>query len=131
MTVSNTGRRLGAAAIALMVGILSPIHPVASTPSGSVPTGNLACEASPQDHLNRLLNAPNLRRSHWGIVLPPLTPNQNVDQSSPEPSLPEPWISHIALQFINPASYALLLTTAAALTRLGSNKSVFTSLYFE
>ncbi|MGD1849522.1 MAG: D-alanyl-D-alanine carboxypeptidase/D-alanyl-D-alanine-endopeptidase, partial [Cyanophyceae cyanobacterium] len=58
-------------------------------------------------------------------------PNQNVDQSSPEPSLPEPWISHNAHQFFNPASNAKLLTTAAALTRLGSNKSVFTSLYLE
>ncbi|MEM6502226.1 MAG: D-alanyl-D-alanine carboxypeptidase/D-alanyl-D-alanine-endopeptidase [Cyanobacteria bacterium P01_C01_bin.89] len=122
----NTDRRLKAASVALMVGILSPVYTVASTPSGSAPPAPLACEAMPQDYLDGLLENPKLQRSHWGVLVQPLTAAS--DQITPPP---KPWLSHNAEQFFNPASNAKLLTTAAVLTRLGRYHYVNTALVLE
>ncbi|MEM9770932.1 MAG: D-alanyl-D-alanine carboxypeptidase/D-alanyl-D-alanine-endopeptidase [Cyanobacteria bacterium P01_D01_bin.73] len=133
--MSTVIQQLGAIAMASVAGILHPIqvagsvpdsHPSSVQPFETVATAANACKRSPQDYLNQMLEDPKLRRSHWGVLVQPLTAAS--DTTTP---LPEPWLSHNAEQFFNPASNAKLITTAAALTQIGSNARTLTSLDLE
>lgn len=116
---------------AVVLGAWAPGTEAASHyPSGAsfkFPQVSAFCETEPEAYLAQMLNSPQLRRSHWGILIQPLSaaPQNAAD------TVPEPWLSHNANQFFNPASNAKLLTTAAILTRLGSHQAVATSLYLE
>ena len=117
---------------ALVLAPLFPIIPGAAASTdrppetvGEPPITNL-CDKTPAEYLESILNQPHLRRSHWGILIQPLSSPANPPQS---PSIP--WLAHNANQFFNPASNGKLLTTAAVLTHLGSNPTTLTSLTVE
>jgi len=93
--------------------------------------------------IDAVIDRPQFRRTHWGILIEPLSPNAFADQSrlpsrvaeprglnrtstvNPNPTL----YSRDAQRYFIPASNVKLLTTAAALLQLGSEFRIRTSVY--
>jgi D-alanyl-D-alanine carboxypeptidase/D-alanyl-D-alanine-endopeptidase (penicillin-binding protein 4) len=73
------------------------------------------CPAQLDQAIAPIINAPQFRRAHWGILV----------QTGNNQTL----YSQNAEEFFTPASNAKLLTTAAVLTRLGSQFRIRTSVY--
>ena len=70
--------------------------------------------------INTVINNPQFKRTHWGILVQKLKP-------SPSQTL----YSRDAQKYFTPASVTKLLTTAAALQQLGANYRIRTSIYDE
>jgi serine-type D-Ala-D-Ala carboxypeptidase/endopeptidase (penicillin-binding protein 4) len=75
------------------------------------------CPAQLAEAIASIVNAPSLHRAHWGILVETLEPN------------PVTLYAQAADQYFTPASNVKLLITAAALTQLGSQFRIRTSLY--
>ena len=76
------------------------------------------CPAQLGDRVSAIVNRPEFARLRWGIL---------IQTQSPDP--PTTLAAHDAERYFIPASNAKLLTTAAALTQLGSRFRIRTSIY--
>lgn len=76
------------------------------------------CPAQLGDRVSAIVNRPEFARLRWGIL---------IQTQSPDP--PTTLAAHDAERYFIPASNAKLLTTAAALTQLGSEFRIRTSIY--
>ncbi|MBD2385908.1 D-alanyl-D-alanine carboxypeptidase/D-alanyl-D-alanine endopeptidase [Cylindrospermum sp. FACHB-282] len=88
----------------------------AQTPVVSVTTSKSICPAQLGTSVDAVLNRPQFMRSHWGIMVQPLSSEQTL-------------YSRDAQKYFVPASNLKLLTTAAALQQLGENFRFRTSIY--
>src|SRR4028118_555216 len=77
------------------------------------------CPAQLEAAIDAVINRPQFRRAHWGILIEPLSPNARN----------RALYSHEAQRYFMPASNVKLLTTAAALLNLGSDFRIQTSVY--
>lgn len=103
---------VGWRAIALEQAVASqPVHQSQSTES--------LCPAQLGTAIETIINRPHLRRTHWGILIKPLSP------INPNQSL----YSREANRYFIAASNVKLLTTAAALQQLGAEFRIRTSIY--
>jgi D-alanyl-D-alanine carboxypeptidase/D-alanyl-D-alanine-endopeptidase (penicillin-binding protein 4) len=76
-----------------------------------------ACSANLATQIEAITNRPEFRRSRWGILIQTVAPT------------PQTLYAHDADNFFIPASNVKLLTTAAALTRLGPDFRFQTTVY--
>lgn len=100
-------------ALSLLVLILGrPSAVVAQTPavSGDICPGELGAQ------VDAIANRPEFSRSRWGILIQPLSSSTTL-------------YSRDATKYFIPASNAKLLTTAAALQKLGADFRIKTSVY--
>ena len=74
------------------------------------------CSQTIASQIESIINSPQLARSHWGILVKDLDSQITV-------------YSLNANKYFIPASNAKLLTTAAALIKLGSNFRIYTPMY--
>ncbi len=74
------------------------------------------CTANLAQNIERILNRPNLKRSHWGISIRTLDGDREIY------SLDED-------KYFTPASVAKLLTSAAALLELNGDFRIYTPIY--
>jgi D-alanyl-D-alanine carboxypeptidase/D-alanyl-D-alanine-endopeptidase (penicillin-binding protein 4) len=88
----------------------------AQTPVAPATTRQSICPAQVGTAVDAVLNRPLFRRSHWGILVQPLSSEQTL-------------YSRDAEKYFIPASNTKLLTTAAALQQLGANFRFRTSVY--
>lgn len=91
------------------------IYAQSALPSKLKPT-NSVCPAQLGTAIDRIINRPQFSRSRWGIVVQKLNNAQNL-------------YSRDADKYFIPASNLKLLTTAAALQKLGANFRFRTSIY--
>ena len=75
-----------------------------------------SCPANLEAAIDTIVNRPQFNRSHWGILIQPLTSTR-------------PLYSLNSRNYFTPASNVKLLTTAAALLKLGSQFRIRTSIY--
>jgi len=80
------------------------------------------CPAQLEGAIAPIVNDPQFRRAHWGILV-------QTESNLLESNSPSTLYAQNAEKFFMPASNAKLLTTAAALTRLGSQFRIRTSVY--
>lgn len=85
----------------------------------ALPTAQSACAANLSRQIDRLIDRPEYQRSQWGILAQTLG------------SRPQALYTRNADRFLVPASNVKLLTTAAALTQLGADFRIRTSVYLE
>jgi serine-type D-Ala-D-Ala carboxypeptidase/endopeptidase (penicillin-binding protein 4) len=79
--------------------------------------GNRAiCPAQLSNAIEIVTNRPQFSRGRWGIIVQTLSPSKTI-------------YSHDAQKYFIPASNAKLLTTAAALAKLGADFRIRTSIY--
>lgn len=77
------------------------------------------CPAQLKARIDEVINRPQFRRAHWGILIESLLPT----------STNFALYNHDGERFFIPASNVKLLTTAAALRQLGANFQIRTSVY--
>ena len=85
------------------------------------------CPAQLGAAIDAVINRPQVRRARWGILIEPLLPNPTNRASTINQD--NALYSREAERYFIPASNAKLLTTAAALRRLGSEFRIRTSVY--
>jgi serine-type D-Ala-D-Ala carboxypeptidase/endopeptidase (penicillin-binding protein 4) len=82
-------------------------------------SSEIICQSQLTTAIDQVINRPQFRRARWGILIESLLPNATSFTL----------YSHDAESFFIPASNVKLLTTAAALHRLGANYQIRTSVY--
>lgn len=111
-----TRRRWGSVLASLTAGLtlggvpLAIAHPAFAQASASL------CPSQLEAGLNTIIDRPQFQRARWGILIQTLGERQTLYARNAE-------------QFFIPASNVKLLTTAAALTHLGSEFRLRTSVY--
>ncbi|MEB3337243.1 MAG: D-alanyl-D-alanine carboxypeptidase/D-alanyl-D-alanine-endopeptidase [Leptolyngbyaceae bacterium] len=93
-------------------------HPFPILANQTPLTGSI-CPAQLQPELDRITNQATLRRARWGVLV----------QTLSTPQKRQTLYARDAQQYFIPASNAKILTTAAALRRLGANFRIRTSIY--
>jgi D-alanyl-D-alanine carboxypeptidase/D-alanyl-D-alanine-endopeptidase (penicillin-binding protein 4) len=83
-----------------------------------IPADNNVCPADLPKKIDRLINFPELNKAHWGILIKTLEKQTTLYE-------------HQENQFFIPASSVKLLTTAAALVKLGENYQIKTPIYYQ
>ncbi len=78
---------------------------------------NSTCQADLANQIEAITDRPEFQRTHWGILAQTIGPD------------PQTLYAQEADHFFIPASNVKLLTTAAALTRLGADFRIRTSIY--
>lgn len=116
--------RMAAMGLSLLAFLAAPLTlQVSASPSGTVAENDQASESICPAQLGAAIDAaiarPQLRRARWGILIEPLS-SQGSDRAL---------YSRDAERFFIPASNVKLLTTAAALLKLGSDFRIRTSVY--
>jgi D-alanyl-D-alanine carboxypeptidase/D-alanyl-D-alanine-endopeptidase (penicillin-binding protein 4) len=81
-------------------------------------TTNKICPVDLPEKINRLIAHPELNKAHWGILIKTLEKQTTLYDRDGN-------------QFFIPASNAKLLTTAAALVKLGENYQIKTPIYYQ
>ncbi|MFB2878915.1 D-alanyl-D-alanine carboxypeptidase/D-alanyl-D-alanine-endopeptidase [Floridanema aerugineum] len=84
--------------------------------SGKQNSATNICPAQLPEAIDAIVDRPEHRRLHWGILIQTLSPSRTL-------------YSRNAQQYFIPASNVKLFTTAAALLQLGSNFRIRTSVY--
>lgn len=82
------------------------------------PTINNLCPVDLPKQIDDLISRPELKKAHWGILIKSLQ-NQTI------------FYNYNSDQLFVPASNVKLLTTAAALIKLGENYQIKTPIYFQ
>lgn len=90
---------------------------IASLPLPALAQVNPTCQANLANQIEAITDRPEFQRARWGILVQTLGPN------------PQTLYAQDAGQFFIPASNVKLLTTAAALTRLGAEFRIRTTVY--
>ncbi|MGL5874787.1 MAG: D-alanyl-D-alanine carboxypeptidase/D-alanyl-D-alanine endopeptidase [Xenococcaceae cyanobacterium] len=85
-------------------------------PSVTINESQNLCHADLGKEIDAIINRPQWKRSRWGILIQPLDSDT-------------PIYSHDSDRYFTPASNVKLLTTAAALLKLGSQFRIRTSAY--
>jgi D-alanyl-D-alanine carboxypeptidase/D-alanyl-D-alanine-endopeptidase (penicillin-binding protein 4) len=83
-----------------------------------IPADNNVCPADLPKKIDRLINFSELNKAHWGILIKTLEKQTTL-------------YDHQENQFFIPASSVKLLTTAAALIKLGENYQIKTPIYYQ
>jgi len=91
------------------------------------PSSESICPAQLESAIEAVINRPQLRRTRWGILIEPLSPNAIAHISSVNQD--NALYRREAEHYFIPASNVKLLTTAAALLQLGSDFRIRTSIY--
>jgi D-alanyl-D-alanine carboxypeptidase/D-alanyl-D-alanine-endopeptidase (penicillin-binding protein 4) len=91
------------------------------------PSSESICPAQLGSAIEAVINRPQLRRTRWGILIEPLSPNAIAHISSVNQD--NTLYRREAEHYFIPASNVKLLTTAAALLQLGSDFRIRTSIY--
>lgn len=89
-----------------------------SPPSPAVQSTDGYCAADIPQQIDNLLNQPEYRRAYWGILIKNLQNQTTLYQQNSD-------------QLFVPASNTKLLTTAAALVKLGENYRIKTPIYIQ
>ena len=105
--MNNKKLFLGIASFLTMAGL--SISPTKAQPARS-------CQQELAQNIEKIVNRPQFKRSHWGITIQDLDTQENIYQLN-------------AQKFFVPASTIKLLTTAAALDTLGKDFRIETSIY--
>ncbi|WP_088893458.1 D-alanyl-D-alanine carboxypeptidase/D-alanyl-D-alanine endopeptidase [Leptolyngbya ohadii] len=88
-------------------------------PNSTTPIAQSTCAANLSQQIDQAIDRPEYQRSQWGILA------QTIG------SRPQTLYARNAERFLVPASNVKLLTTAAALTQLGADFRIRTSVYLE
>ncbi|MGL6337838.1 MAG: D-alanyl-D-alanine carboxypeptidase, partial [Waterburya sp.] len=81
-----------------------------------LPSTSKVCSANLSSAIAKIINHPKFKRSRWGIEIQVLATGESLYSLNSE-------------QFFTPASTVKLLTTAAVLSKLGTNYRITTPLY--
>ena len=90
--------------------------PLPPTLPAKLEANRTICPAQLSNAIEIVTNRPQFSRGRWGIIVQTLSPSTTI-------------YSHDAQKYFIPASNAKLLTTAAALSKLGANFRFRTSIY--
>jgi D-alanyl-D-alanine carboxypeptidase/D-alanyl-D-alanine-endopeptidase (penicillin-binding protein 4) len=118
-SLSMFSQKISLSLMLLLVGThigLSQQAVKAQTPTPATTTAKSFCPAQLGASIDTVINRPLFSRARWGILIKNLASTQTL-------------YSHDAQKYFTPASNAKLLTTAAALKKLGANFRIRTSVY--
>lgn len=104
------------ASIATPLITLKPVFAQSSTPATTAPPPAAICPAQLGKEIDAIVQRPQFQRARWGILIEPLSSNDAL-------------YSREKSSYFIPASNTKLLTTAAALTKLGPDFRIRTSIY--
>jgi D-alanyl-D-alanine carboxypeptidase/D-alanyl-D-alanine-endopeptidase (penicillin-binding protein 4) len=104
------------ASIATPLITLKPVFAQSSTPATTAPPPAAICPAQLGTAIDAIAQRPQFQRARWGILIEPVSSNN-------------PLYSRERSSYFIPASNTKLLTTAAALTKLGPDFRIRTSIY--